>query len=213
MTVNVKIRPISTWPGQRSRGMGRSRFRSKWSDTVDLLNRELVHLGAESAILELEVVDRDVRIDGWIRADARPRGPGVILSFESRHGPLRYPCDTYDRWQDNVRAIALSMEALRAVDRYGVTRHGEQYRGFHALPSPATVSIVDLNTCATFLATHCASGYSAQAILEDRETYRRAYKESAKALHPDRGGDGEAFKLLVRAQRAMDRHHDGNGEG
>ena len=32
----------------------------------------------------------------------------------------------------NLRSIALGLKALRAVDRYGVSRRGEQYAGFRA---------------------------------------------------------------------------------
>lgn len=32
-----------------------------------------------------------------------------------------------------TRAVVLSLAALRAVDRYGVTGRGEQYKGFKAL--------------------------------------------------------------------------------
>src|SRR5579863_10251967 len=54
-------------------------------------------------------------------AGAKLRTQGIILTFNSKHGPLSYPCDKYSNWQANLRAIALSLEALRAVDRYGVT--------------------------------------------------------------------------------------------
>jgi hypothetical protein len=37
----------------------------------------------------------------------------------------------------NARAIALGLEALRKVDRYRITKRGEQYTGWSALP-PAT---------------------------------------------------------------------------
>jgi hypothetical protein len=45
---------------------------------------------------------------------------------------LIYATDACELWQHNVRSIALGLEALRAVDRYGITRRGEQYAGFRA---------------------------------------------------------------------------------
>lgn len=49
---------------------------------------------------------------------------------------LVYATDTCVLWQHNVRSIALGLEALRAVDRYGITKRGEQYAGFTgALPA------------------------------------------------------------------------------
>jgi hypothetical protein len=59
--------------------------------------------------------------------------PGVEISFDSRaHGRQSFATDEYDDWQDNVRAIALSLEALRAVERWGVSK-GRQYAGFALL--------------------------------------------------------------------------------
>ena len=55
------------------------------------------------------------------------------LSFDSHdHGRLTYATDQYTERQDNVRAIALSLEALRAVERWGVSK-GRQYTGFAQL--------------------------------------------------------------------------------
>lgn len=45
---------------------------------------------------------------------------------------LVFATDAYALWEHNVRAIALTLEALRAVDRYGTTG-GRQYAGFRQL--------------------------------------------------------------------------------
>ena len=45
---------------------------------------------------------------------------------------LVYATDCCMFWQHNLRSIALGLEALRAVDRYGISRRGEQYAGFRA---------------------------------------------------------------------------------
>lgn len=90
----------------------------------------------------IDITESEIRNDGGVRANARPASPGVELAFDSQHGPLIYRCDLFTRtaygsatqpWQDNVRCIALTLESLRAVDRYGATASGEQYRGFKAL--------------------------------------------------------------------------------
>src|SRR5947208_1880483 len=82
---------------------------------------------------QFAVTESDIRLDGRPRARAVASHPGVVLAFDSRHGPLKYAVDTFDRWQDNLRAIALGLEHLRAVDRYGVTRRGEQYTGWRQI--------------------------------------------------------------------------------
>lgn len=49
------------------------------------------------------------------------------LASEKRHV---YATDVCARWQDNVRSIALGLQALRAVGRFGITPSGQQYAGF-----------------------------------------------------------------------------------
>lgn len=41
-----------------------------------------------------------------------------------------YATDICVLWKHNVRSIALGLESLRAVDRYGITKRGQQYAGF-----------------------------------------------------------------------------------
>lgn len=45
---------------------------------------------------------------------------------------LVYATDVCAYWQHNVRSIALGLDALRAVDRYGISKRGQQYAGFRA---------------------------------------------------------------------------------
>lgn len=118
-------------------GYRRSPFSARWSSTVADLSRELRAHGARRAILEIDLPESAIRLDGLPRADRNAYTPGVVLSFEATRVPgkpqLRYEVGTFDDWRDNVRAIALGLEALRAVDRYGVTKRGEQYAGWKAL--------------------------------------------------------------------------------
>ena len=102
---------------------------------MNLLKHELERLQASNVVIEMDLTEVDIRRDGLPRNNARPTTPRVCLSMDSPYGPLRYPCDTFLSWQDNVRGIALALEALRKVDRYGVTKRGEQYTGWKALPA------------------------------------------------------------------------------
>ncbi len=181
--MHVTFRPISTWPGGRLVPAGRrSPFRAGWSDTLEVLGRELHHLGADRVVVELGMTEADIRLDGWPRANARAAHPGVVVSFESRHGPLRYATCESDRWQDNLRAVALSLEALRKVDRYGVSKHGEQYRGWRALPAAGGESLVEIG----------------------REIIDRhgGVREALRATHPDHGGDADEFRAVQAAREA-----------
>src|ERR1051326_4226362 len=142
--MEFKFKPIVKWPRVPENNRVRSQFSAKYSDTLELLESELRHLRARNPVLiQTYMRESDIRIDGLPRADARmPDNPGVIITFEKWFAngtfhdkgqalgfvkPVSVPCDRFLDWKDNLRAIALSLEALRRVDRYGVTQMGEQY--------------------------------------------------------------------------------------
>jgi hypothetical protein len=112
----VTYGPLSTWPGPRTPASARRRspFSAAWSTTTIELDRELHYLAARRAVIELDLEDRWFRLDGLPRANApQPADPGVVLSLpDTKHGPLRYSCDAFTRWQDNFRAIVLGLESL-----------------------------------------------------------------------------------------------------
>ncbi|QYC54622.1 DnaJ-like chaperonin [Gordonia phage Agueybana] len=147
----MTLRPIERWPGKLTANRVSSQFSAPWRATLDLLDRELWHLGPAGrnapAVLQIAMREQDFRLDGMPRANARPEHPGVILAIESTKGPLSFPCDRFVTWQDNLRAIALSLEALRKIDRYGITPNAEQYTGWKQLPGrgsgPASMSADD----------------------------------------------------------------------
>ncbi len=217
--IDWRVVPIETWPGEHTRHRKRTPFRRRaghgpwsergvnWSGTVELLERELKMLAAKDVLLQMAVDDRDIRLDGWIRANASPRHPGVILTFDSKHGPLSYPCDSFKDWQSNLRAIALALEALRKVDRYGVTKRGEQYRGWKQLP-PAGESTVTMTAEAAATVVATAQGlYPADDLLRSPTTMAKAVRLASKSLHPDAGGSARDFQVLQQARGVLERHH------
>jgi hypothetical protein len=192
--LQYQFRPIDQWPGTLNRSPKRATFRSSFHQTLDLLERELGYLQAREIVIQAAVTLADLRNDGMLRANATPHHPGIILSFESKHGPLSYPCDRYDEWRDNLRAIGLSLEALRAVDRYGVTRRAEQYKGWAKLPGTVEASgFTSLEEAYQVLA-------AASGIVAGRHSYMDAYRAAAAKHHPDHGGDAEQFKRVQAAK-------------
>jgi hypothetical protein len=164
----------------------RSAFSASLSSTARTLVTELNALDADRVVLELDYRAQDLRLDGYPRSGAKPLSPAVGIAFESRFGPLRYATGTFNRWTDNLRAIALGMEALRAVDRYGISRRGEQYVGYRQIAQ----------TSGGF-----PSREAAQRWLEEHGGYR----EAARRLHPDNleTGDEEEFKKLQQARELV----------
>lgn len=198
------VRPIITWPGKATPSYARKRdiFKAGWSLTVNLLEQELRRLDAKSVVLEMAVTEREIRNDGMVRADARPTSPGVVLRFTGKHGPMTMPCDRFTDWQANVRAIALSLEALRKVDRYGVTQTGEQYRGWKALPETTGD---DVDASARHIAT--IAMVPPTLVKNDPAAFQIAYRTASKKVHPDAGGSHEAFVALQRHGDVLRRHH------
>lgn len=203
--MRIAFRPLIAWPGQPSKQRRASPFSSTYPATLSLLERELDFLGAREAILQIDVTEAEIRTDGYPRANARPAFPGVVLSFGSIHGPLQYTTDVFDHWQDNLRAIALGLESLRRVDRYGITKRGEQYTGWRALPvgtngrGPFT-----LESAAAFISHHAGGPPAASTLITDRETLAIAYRKAARVLHPDAGGDTALFARLQEAKRLLE---------
>lgn len=204
---NIDIRFVSlqAWPGERTKNRTRSQFSASFSSTCETLERELVHLRAKHVVIQADCDDSQIRRDGMLRTDARTRTPGIILSFESKHGPLSYPCDRFTDWHDNLRAIALGLEALRTVDRYGVTKRAEQYKGWKALTFRGDDYFANEQDAATFLAGEYTT---ASTVLASFDTAKAAYKKRAADNHPDAGGDPEVFKRVTAAWEMIRAWHE-----
>lgn len=208
----IPPRPIGdSWPGKRRTAAERmhSRFKAKYSDTDDLLNRELGAIGATDVVMHLDVRERDIRRDGELRANARPDSPAVLLAFNHpKLGALAYPCDTYHDHKDNIRAIAKALEALRMVDRYGVTRNGEQYAGWRKLPpgSGRTEGGMTLDDAFDMLAK--LSGLPRKLLCDNREVYAAARLKGVWKVHPDQGGSTQAYQKFNVACELIQKHFD-----
>lgn len=206
-SVNVTGRPIQSWPGDLTKYRTESRFKASWSSTLDMLDRELYHLSAKNTVLQLAMREGDFGLDGAPKANARSEHPGVILSLDSPYGPLSYPCDRFTNWQDNLRAIVLALEALRKVDRYGVTKNGEQYKGWKQLDGRPMTAPMDRSKAAEYLANAADPNVRIPGLvtaLFDGRMIEATYKTAAKNLHPDTGGTTEDFQRLQEAKRLLD---------
>lgn len=202
--MRYEIKPLGLWTAPVTRNRPYCRFRSNWSDTLTLLDRETTKLGATLVVLQVDVTAGEIRRDGMLRADARVHFPGVRVSFTSRHGSLTYATDRYSHWQDNIRAVALSLEALRAVDRYGVSGSGEQYQGWTAIAAEPHTPAMTAEQAADYLATHAGNGSTPSDIVASKEARDKAYRAAARNLHPDHGGDPHQFSRLNEARSLLD---------
>ncbi|MGH4011546.1 MAG: hypothetical protein ACRDTH_25840 [Pseudonocardiaceae bacterium] len=189
--------PLVNWPYPPAT-RERSPFATSWSKTRDALLREADHLGAKVVVVELDCSRRHLRADGELRADARLHSGRIRVSMDTRHGPLRYAVDRYDdaglSWQANLRAVALTLEALRAVERYGAVRDGQQYLGFRAIEAGSAHGFASADEALAWVCEQAGG----------RHDPRLAYKLAARKLHPDAGGSPELWERLDAARQLME---------
>lgn len=203
-----QVRPLDPWIGPHTNPRITSPFKASWTDTIDLLNREIEALQTRAQreyrwALQMDVMESHIRKDGGVYERATPFSPAIRVCFDSRHGPLVYATDRFTHWQANVRAIALSLEALRKVDRYGVAGRGEQYRGWTAITSRPDQMTPE--RAAGLIAEWAGNGHTPEAVRRDPQLRASAYRAAARRAHPDAGGDPDTFVRLTAARDLLEK--------
>lgn len=204
-----RVQPLPAhWPGERTKLRRPSPFKVNWSSTIRLLGSEIRALKGTDVVLRLAVRPQDLRLDGGVKANARISDPSVVLEFKSGPDLLSFPCDRFNWWEDNVRAIALALEALRKVDRYGV-RTGRQYEGFKALPSGAEPVHLGLDDIARELVQLSATPLPIPPsdVLTSANISRELVRRALSLHHPDRGGDPRVFQDVQQYREVLSKHH------
>jgi len=173
-----------------------SPFSAPFRDTVKTLVRELEALGARDTVMEVDIPTSRIRQDGMPRADAKAMSPGITLSFTATkvkgRPRLEYDVDSYWTWQDNVRAVALALEALRKVTRYRVLAEGSQYVGQKALAAGVGESSMNVAEATAFFNEHGVT------------TTADGVRALTKRFHPDvNDGDTAMWDKLVAAKGAL----------
>lgn len=105
------------------------------------LREELRRMGAVTPVISSMLRTKG---DGSIWADQATSkiDPGVCVYWHMRVArgdatiavPYSMPCDTYLRIEDNLYALALTIQAMRAIDRFGAVKTSQVFGGFAALP-------------------------------------------------------------------------------
>lgn len=152
---------------------------------IERLLPELDRLGAREVIVSTNL---RTRLDGWPRSDqAEPADPGVAVYFELEKVATVLACDRWDRVADNLAAIAAHVEAIRAIERYGVGSLAQAFAGYRQLPETA------LSDWRAVMGYHDTE----TPTLEQMEA---RYRELAREAHPDVGGDAGTMAALNRAR-------------
>jgi hypothetical protein len=85
-------------------------------------------------IAEVLSTNLRTRLDGYPRADqAQPTDPGAALYFNRGGQRICMPCDKWNRVEDNIYAIAMHINAMRGMERWGVGTTEQAFAGYKAL--------------------------------------------------------------------------------
>lgn len=197
------FRPMAAWPYEEQPARPAT-YKVSYDRMLKDLSDELELLGAVDVVIGL--VTRggaaDLRLDGMLRARTQVDHVGVELSFTAlgigvpvgKGERFIYHTDIHKGgwrehyghlpWHDNLRAISLGLESLRAVERYGITQTGQQYAGFAQLPAGAS-----------------ESAERGRTILNDR--FGGDITQALWDLAPDRGGNEQDFKDVLAYRQSL----------
>jgi hypothetical protein len=178
-----------TPPGRRAR----ARFKTMLGAARENLLGELERLGAANKVISTNL---PLRPDGLFRIDDRRlEDPGVAVYFIHVGKPRAMACDRWDTLAANIHALALTIEALRGIERWGSSDLVERaFTGFTALPPAAPPP----EHWMTVLGFHPSSQVGMASV-------RARFRELALERHPDRGGSDLAMARLNEAMEAAER--------
>lgn len=176
--MRAEWRQLPAWPYEQQPRLP-SRFQTSWARSLDKLQDEIQRVGGSAILIGVVITDDQLRLDGTPRPGFKVMHPGAEVSFTDDVGRrLTFHTDRYPTLHDNLHAIASGMEALRAVERYGITTTGQQYAGFAMLGQ----GDVDRG----------------RALVEAAGSLTRALKTH----HPDHGGNAADFAAVDAYRKA-----------
>jgi hypothetical protein len=112
-----------------------SRFETNTTKALKLLHAEVQRLGGSALVISTNV---PLKADGTMRLDREPVDPGVAVYFQRNRKPVVFACDKFDVVRDNLYSIAKTIEAMRAIERWGASEMMERaFSGFKGLPETA----------------------------------------------------------------------------
>lgn len=174
------------WPAgyARTQKPKRSAFKVTPGAAQDELLSEVKRLGGKNLIVS---TDQVLNNDGSIRMSAKePSDKGVAIYFDYKGKPVALCCDQYNEMRDNLYALAKSINAIRGIERWGVSDFLERaFTGFTALPEAGVKKH-----------WHEVLGVSPFASFE---FVKYAWREKIKYAHPDAGGNAEKFNEINSA--------------
>jgi hypothetical protein len=166
-------------------------YQSKESLSIDQATRRVLDELRRFGIPDWNIIvstNLQLRQDGLPKSGQRaPTDPGAAVYWKKDKQERCMAIDRYDRVQDNLAAIAATLEAMRAIERHGSAAILDRaFTGFAALAAPEQPFQV--------------LGVGANA---SREEIERAYRLLASEHHPDKGGDAHQMARINAARDAL----------
>lgn len=172
------------WPPGRERTpsyrIKEARFLVNFRQARDHVLEQLRLLRASYPVLSSNI---HTRRDGLPYANqSEPNDGAVAVYFVWKSRQYCLACDSWKKVKDNLRAVGLTIEAIRGIERWGAeTMLEAAFRGFLALPIPEE------------LAWWQVLGVRRGDSLAEVEN---KYRMLAFKAHPDRGGSDEEMGRL-----------------
>ncbi|MEP7375514.1 MAG: DnaJ domain-containing protein [Chitinophagaceae bacterium] len=177
------------WPIGYKRTVPGQRKRSPFKQTMDRAQRflrdEIARLGGRELVVSSDI---PVRNDGMFYADYMKRridDPGVAIYFKYKGKDVSMCCDQYNTVWENAYALGKGIEALRGMERWGVSEFLDRaFTGFKAIEEKSTA--IDI----VWWGILNISPHSNQ------ETIKSAYRRLVAQYHPDNKETGNAEKFI-----------------
>jgi len=176
-----------TWPDgwPRSTAIQNSKFKTATDKARKKLLEEISRMGGSAPVISSNV---PLRADGQLRADREPVDAAVAVYFQRDGKGMVFACDRYDYVRDNLHALALTIEALRGIERWGASEMMERaFSGFKQLNAE--------NEGMSWWGTLQVDANATAAEIDV------AYKKLAKFAHPDMPGGSEAAMGALNVAR------------
>lgn len=136
-----------------------------------------------------------VRLDGMPYANQKkPEDTGVVLYFTRKGQDIAIACDVWSSLDANLRAIGLTVEAIRGMERWGTEEMVDRaFTGFAALPETIIMG-----------SGQRRAWYEVLQVSQDadREIVRAAWRRLVARYHPDNQSTGDPVKF-DEVQRAF----------
>ncbi len=169
------------WPKTEPYSRGTPLFKKDLPGALANLKKQIELMGGKNLVLS----------SNYTLGANNPKEPGVVAYFEWQQIPMAIPCDRWSKIEANVQAIALTVEAMRGMERWGAKHMIKaMFTGFKALPFSSQNPWWEV------------LGVSSFATPDEAKA---AYRDLVKRHHPDTGGNPETFRRVQAAYEQFEK--------